>query len=89
MTAARPATRDERGRPGDARAMGEDGHSARRARPPQHRHQHRYTQRGTTSMDVIDWLKLILAGIVASIGLALLAGYILLRRIDAEDDRWP
>lgn len=40
-------------------------------------------------MEFIDWLKLILAGIIAAIGLALLAGYILLRRIDAEDDRWP
>lgn len=40
-------------------------------------------------MEVIDWLKLILVGIISAIGLALLAGYILLRRIDAEDDRWP
>jgi hypothetical protein len=40
-------------------------------------------------MEVIDWLKLILAGITAGIGLALLAGYILLRRIDSEEDRWP
>jgi hypothetical protein len=40
-------------------------------------------------MEVIDWLKLILAGITAGIGLALLLGYVLLRRIDAEDDRWP
>jgi len=40
-------------------------------------------------MEVIDWIKLILAGIISAIGLALLAGYILLRRIDAEDDRWP
>jgi len=40
-------------------------------------------------MEVIDWLKLILAGIVASIGVALLVGYLLLRMIDAEDDRWP
>jgi hypothetical protein len=40
-------------------------------------------------MEFIDWLKLILAGIVGFIGLALLAGYILLRRIDADEDRWP
>jgi hypothetical protein len=40
-------------------------------------------------MDVLDWLKLILIGIVASIGLALLVGYVLLRRISADEDRWP
>jgi uncharacterized protein YneF (UPF0154 family) len=40
-------------------------------------------------MDVIDWLKLILIGIVTSIGVALLVGYFLLRRIDADEDRWP
>ena len=40
-------------------------------------------------MDVIDWLKLILVGIIASIGLALLVGYFLLRMIDADEDRWP
>jgi hypothetical protein len=40
-------------------------------------------------MDVIDWLKLILAGIVASIGAALFVGYVLLRNISADEDRWP
>jgi hypothetical protein len=40
-------------------------------------------------MDVLDWLKLILVGIIASIGLALLVGYVLLRRISADEDRWP
>jgi hypothetical protein len=40
-------------------------------------------------MDVIDWLKLILIGIVTSIGVALLVGYFLLRNISADEDRWP
>jgi len=40
-------------------------------------------------MEFIDWLKLILVGIISAIGLALFIGYVLLRRIDAEDDRWP
>jgi hypothetical protein len=40
-------------------------------------------------MDVIDWLRLILAGIVAVVGTVLFVGYVLLRMIDAEDDRWP
>ncbi len=40
-------------------------------------------------MDVLDWLKLILAGIVAVVGTALFVGYVLLRMIDADEDRWP
>ncbi len=40
-------------------------------------------------MEFIDWLKLILAWIVASIGLALFVGYVLLRNISADEDRWP
>ena len=40
-------------------------------------------------MDVLDWLKLILVGIISAIGLALLLGYVLLRRISADEDRWP
>jgi len=40
-------------------------------------------------MEVIDWIKIGLAVLLAAIGLALLAGYILLRRVDADEDRWP
>jgi hypothetical protein len=40
-------------------------------------------------MEFIDWLKLILAGIVAAVGTVLFVGYVLLRMIDSEEDRWP
>lgn len=40
-------------------------------------------------MEFIDWLKLILAGIVGFIGLTVLAAWALLRRIDRDEDRWP
>lgn len=35
-------------------------------------------------MDVIDWLKLILAGLVISIGLALLVGWLLFRVVTGD-----
>jgi high-affinity Fe2+/Pb2+ permease len=35
-------------------------------------------------MDVIDWLKLILAGITAGIGLALLLGWFLFRVVKGD-----
>jgi len=40
-------------------------------------------------MEVIDWIKLILAGIVAVVGTVLFIGYVLLRQIDRDEDRWP
>ena len=40
-------------------------------------------------MEVIDWIKLGLAVLLAGIGLTILAAWALLRRIDADEDRQP
>lgn len=39
-------------------------------------------------MEFLDWLLLILAGIVVLIGLAMLAGYVMLRQADQDKDYW-
>ena len=40
-------------------------------------------------MDIIDWIKLGLAVLLALIGLIVLGAWALLRRIDMDEDRWP
>ena len=40
-------------------------------------------------MEFIDWIKLVLAVLLAGIGLTVLAAWALLRRIDRDEDRWP
>lgn len=40
-------------------------------------------------MEFLDWIKLGLAVLLALIGLIVLGAWALLRRIDADEDRWP
>jgi len=40
-------------------------------------------------MDIIDWIKLALAVLLAGIGLTVLAAWALLRQTDQDEDRRP